>query len=398
MKVWARTSAGRSATREAGSAPDGGVVRSWQRAELAPVVDGGESTIGYSCAEGGVMKKMWTSISAAVVLVACVLVVSLAPTSYVLWSAGPAVNLVDAATGAPPLTVEGRDVTRAHGGLFATSLSQSGPTDAVTLPQIIGDYFLPDHSVLPRDAVYASVNLSLQPAASATVSSSMDTALAAGARQAGIDVKDYPIVTAVRQKSPANQVLLPADLIIAIDDKPMATADQVREYIRGRQVGDQSVVTVLRAGEKRVVTIDALVGSPTNGTVPSMGITVGTGYLYSPALDTNGVDAAFAGSAQGLAMALASYELLTDRDDLAGRAVAAVGQVSFGGEVSPVSAINEHVASARDAQADLVIIPRTNCSDLMDPTPDIPIVAVRSLAEAIAVLDGGAGEQILPTC
>ncbi|MDR2931278.1 MAG: PDZ domain-containing protein [Propionibacteriaceae bacterium] len=344
------------------------------------------------------MKKMWTSISAAVVLVACVLVVSLAPTSYVLWSAGPAVNLVDAATGAPPLTVEGRDVTRAHGGLFATSLSQSGPTDAVTLPQIIGDYFLPDHSVLPRDAVYASVNLSLQPAASATVSSSMDTALAAGARQAGIDVKDYPIVTAVRQKSPANQVLLPADLIIAIDDKPMATADQVREYIRGRQVGDQSVVTVLRAGEKRVVTIDALVGSPTNGTVPSMGITVGTGYLYSPALDTNGVDAAFAGSAQGLAMALASYELLTDRDDLAGRAVAAVGQVSFGGEVSPVSAINEHVASARDAQADLVIIPRTNCSDLMDPTPDIPIVAVRSLAEAIAVLDGGAGEQILPTC
>jgi PDZ domain-containing protein len=281
------------------------------------------------------------------------------------------------------MSITGVPSHSSSGKILATSMVQTGQTSTINLPELIINYLLPSRAVLPRDAVYSpgqSVEEALRVRRS-DVETSREAALAAGVRQAGIKVSEGPKIVNVGPQGPAYQILEIGDFIVAIDDTPMSTAHDVRQYIRNnKQVGDQIVVTVLRNQETLVLSIPKLQGSSTDGTVPTMGTTVGTGYLYAPEIRFR-VDVDSGAPSEGLALALTTYDMLTETDVIDGAIIAAAGRVAASGEVTPVVGISEHAHSAANARAELFFMPRLNCSDLHGDFTGMTIIPVESLTQ-----------------
>ncbi len=335
------------------------------------------------------MRRLWTLVSAVGVFALMLAVVLAAPTNYVLWSPGEPAALVGQGLDHPDLTISGAVTASPSGRILAPSLRQSDPGARVGLGAVVAYHLLPDHDALLTDTVPATGPSADEgdDASHQAEESAQEEALAAGVRQAGVPVVERPKVVAVRPNGPADTLLYPGDFVLAIDDTPVATADDVRSEIRHKQIGDQVVVTVLRAGIELTVTVPTLVGSSPDGTIPTTGTTLGTGYSYQPRIDLAIPGQSQADPAQGLALALAAYDLLTPDDDLtAGRRVAAIGQISQTGGVSPVPAVNEQASSAEKAGASVLLIPRGNCADLSSSFPDMEVLPVVTLSEAIAAL------------
>lgn len=348
------------------------------------------------------MRRIWTSVSSGVVLVAMVVMVCATPVDFVVWTPGQVTDLLGSDGAQPLIEISGGRTHAVTGQILATSMDQTSQTSQVTLPQVIANYLYPNHAVFPRDAVYSPGRTATETTESRRqdIQSSREQAIASGVRQAGIDVVERPKLLAVRQNGPSYNILFPGDFILAIDNVSMSTPSDIPQYIRNnKQVGDQVVVTVFRpgAGEAQTVTIPKLAGSSTDGTVPTMGTTPGTGYLYSPEI-TLSMDVDQGDPSQGLALALATYDLLTDSDGTAGQTVAATGAISFAGDVSAVSGINEHAASAWRAHATMLVIPQANCSDITGQFPGMDIVPVATLEDAVNAVHNHSLGTELPRC
>ena len=344
------------------------------------------------------MKRIWTPISAAAVLVAAVAAFAWTPTDYVIRSPGPAVNLLDPAD--PALELSNRAPNQ-NGQTLVTTMSQTAQNASVSLLDVIAGYIAPNREVVPHDAVYSpgQTPAEAEDANRQRVDSLREQALAAGVAQSGRTVITKPKVVVVRQNGPAYQQLFPGDIILEIDNTSVSDADEVRAYIRNsKQVGDTVVLKLLRGQATVLTTIDKLAGSSTDGTVPSLGATFETGYWFEPDI-TVSLSNAYVDPAQGLGLALATYDLLSDQDYTAGRIVAAAGQISADGAVGFVSGINEHVRSAWNAKAQVFFMPRENCSDLTSHFDGMVVVPVASLAEAVGVMPLlGVDSAHLPHC
>jgi len=333
-------------------------------------------------------------------------IVFVVPTDCAVWTPGEATDLLGAEpSGTPLIVISGDQEHAATGEILATSMVQTSQTARVTLPSVVVNFFTPNHAVLPRDAVYSPGRTQTETIDTLRqgIESSREQAIASGVRQAGIEVIEHPKLLAVRANGPSYNILFPGDLILAIDNVPMTYPSDIPAYIRGqKQVGDQVVVTVLRPGssEEQTVTIPSLAGTSTNGNTPTMGTTPGNGYLYSPAIGFT-MDVDLGDPSQGLALALATVDLLTEDDNTAGQIVAATGVVSFeedASTVSRVSGINEHAMSAMNAHAGLLLIPQDNCADLTEEFPGMDIVPVATLDDAVTVVrDHSAGVPV-PHC
>jgi PDZ domain-containing protein len=93
------------------------------------------------------------------------------------------------------------------------------------------------------------------------------------------------------------------------------------------------------------------------------------------------------GPSAGTAFALALIELLTKENFVHGAKVAVTGTINSKGEIGAIGGINEKLISAKEAGADLFIIPKDNCSDLDSFPGNLKIAAVSNLAEAVAALN-----------
>ena len=329
------------------------------------------------------------------------------PTDFVIWSPGASTDLLGSESGAPVIQIEDDQTHVASGEILATSMVQTSQTARVTLPSVVMNYLKPNHAVLPRDAVYSPGRTETETIDSLrqNIQSSREEAIAAGVRQAGIYVEEHPKLLAVRQNGPSYNLLFPGDYILAIDTEPMNTPSDMVAYIRGqKKVGDQVVVTVLRPGGEQQVTIPKLAGTSTDSSIPTLGTTPGNGYLYSPSIDVT-MDVDSGDPSQGLALALATHDLLTEEDNTAGQVVAATGVISYEDEedekvtrVTRVTGINEHATSAMNSFATMLLIPKDNCADLTEGFAGMDIVPVSTLDEAVAAVHNHSVGAPVPHC
>lgn len=77
------------------------------------------------------------------------------------------------------------------------------------------------------------------------------------AQQFGIDRDDGVVVLAVVDGSPAERAgLRPGDLLVALEDETLATAEDLLAALRGRSPGDTVSVTFIREGEETTVEVE----------------------------------------------------------------------------------------------------------------------------------------------
>ncbi|MEY4348510.1 MAG: hypothetical protein RIS43_929 [Actinomycetota bacterium] len=106
------------------------------------------------------------------------------------------------------------------------------------------------------------------------------------------------------------------------------------------------------------------------------------------------------GPSGGLAFALALYEKFSKEDLLRGRTVAVTGTIAEqDGFVDAIGGIDQKLALAARSGAKLMLIPGMNCSDIDAPIPpELTVVPVYHLSEAIDMLRKPDGYKAFPTC
>lgn len=342
----------------------------------------------------------WTAISSALVVLLCVLALILVPIPFVARSPGQTVNLLSTnERGKPMIQVDGLTTRHGEGEMRMTTVSITRADSRLSMAEALVAHLRADHDVLQREAIYPPGRSPQQ--VDADESYMMDTserdAAVAALRAAGQPVTEMPMVSAVSAAGPAHGKLAPGDLIEKVDGKPMASVLDVGKAVRKHTVGDTVVFVVLRNSSVKTIAVTT-VSSVSDRRAPAVGVTIDTGYRYTPTITYN-IPGDIVGPSAGFAMALSIYQMVAPNDLIGSLRIAGTGGISPDGNVVAIGGIQEKIAGAERDGAKIFLVPAGNCRDISGVETSMRLVKVSSLKDAIAAIQkiraGGTG---IPHC
>ena len=214
------------------------------------------------------------------------------------------------------------------------------------------------------------------------MSASQKVAVAVALRELGHDVRTEAQVREVRRGTPADGKLEVGDVIVSARGKKVTSPHRLFEVMRGHRPGTPAKVTIVRSGKKRELVV---------GTQPAeddedravMGILVELDV--DPPVDVR-IDAGdIGGPSAGLAFALNVVDEL-GRDIDGGRRVAVTGALALDGDVEGIGGVKQKTIGARQAGADLFVVPDENAAEARRYAEGLEVVAVSSFDEALGEL------------
>jgi PDZ domain-containing protein len=107
------------------------------------------------------------------------------------------------------------------------------------------------------------------------------------------------------------------------------------------------------------------------------------------------------GPSAGLMMSMAIYDTLTPGSLTGGADIAGTGTITPAGKVGPIGGIQQKVAAARDAGAQLFFVPADNCDGIGGvDTGDMRLAKATTLDGAVQALDAWVADPDtdLPSC
>lgn len=193
-------------------------------------------------------------------------------------------------------------------------------------------------------------------------------------------------VLSILPQSPSREKLRPGDVIVSFMGNPVWTAPELTQLIRRQAPGGKAEVVVLRERRKKTFELSFM---PIENALPTrLGIII----------ETYGLKADFpfkvevrpykmiGGPSAGLMLTLALYSRLTPGDLSGGRLIAGTGAVDLEGNVQEIGAVECKVVAAERAGAALFLCPAENSGAARKAARSIPVVAVRSVREAVDFL------------
>ena len=336
-------------------------------------------------------KQTWTATVSAVLFVVLAAVIALVPVPYVTWSPGATHDLFGQVDGADVITITGAPTYATTGEVLMTTVAVTAPESTLSLPEAFFAYWLPSREVLPRAAVYREGEnpTDISQGESQMMTDSQSEAVVAALRQAGTEVRTWPMVESVTASGSANGILQPGDLIQSVtangNTSTAASIQVVQDAIASAGVGRPVDFKVLRGDDLIPVTVTTRATSA-NPDKPIIGITLTSGYTYGPDVAFS-IDPAVGGSSAGLMFALAIADKLTSRDIISSRVVAGTGTIDADGTVGAIGGVQEKIAGAVRDGATIFLLPRANCVDVGTPPAGIRLVPVDSLPEAVEALN-----------
>jgi PDZ domain-containing protein len=259
----------------------------------------------------------------------------------------------------------------------------------VTFVELVIAALLPDQVVVMKDDVTGGRSLDeLKAEQEAEMDSSQAFARQVALSELGLGspTGDGARVVETITGAPADGVLLPDDIIIAIDDETIDTTCDVDQVLGRHGTGDEIRITVKREGQERSFAIE-LVPNPYDASPGFMGVRMRTvNFEFDPGVTIDYKTGRIAGPSAGLMLALATYDLLTPEDLTAGHEIAGTGTIECGGGVGPIGGIQQKVAGARAKGADIFLAPLANVEEARAVADGIEIVPIGTFSEAIEYL------------
>lgn len=339
--------------------------------------------------------------AAAAAFVMLALVLAVVPVPYVAWSPGMTSDVLGPADDGEGRAVEiaGLPTYPTEGELHLTTVSVTRADARLTLPAALAAHWLPWREVLPREAVYAPGTTQQDSTTASTrmMDTAQQSAVVAGLRSAGVTVTAVPMVVGVTTDAPADGLLEPGDHLLAVDGRQVATPQDAVDLIRDRTAGEPVDLTVLREDRRVAVTVPTR-PAPDDASLPQVGATVGIGYEHPGEVDF-GIDPDIGGPSAGLVFALAIHDELTPGALTGGRVIAATGTITEDGTVGSIGGLESKIRGAQQSGAEMFLVPRANCADAENLRPDISLVPVDTLDQALEVLsDPALSPDDLPRC
>jgi len=199
--------------------------------------------------------------------------------------------------------------------------------------------------------------------------------------------------------SPSDAVLDPGDKILAIDDEPIATTDDLTAVLEGKSPGDVVSMRIERpdVGELDVdVELTAAPDEPERTIVGFYPFDTATVDLpFELSIDTQSIG----GPSAGLAFTLTLIDELTDGELTGGGDVAVTGTIQLDGGVGPIGGLRQKASAVAQAGVDVFIVPAAqgekDIAAAREAVGDgVEIIPVATLDEALAALASIGGDPI----
>jgi PDZ domain-containing protein len=318
---------------------------------------------------------------AALLLAVCLAFLWLYPSSSYLYVPNPAKPLAD------KVEVEGAKVSDEEGGIYFVDVTIRKATLLERLLPLVrpdGATIVPKVAVVPQGSSFED----RAQAGREQMARSKEVAAAVALEKAGYDVEAEPegaLVEGIASDAPAAASLEDGDVIIAVEGKDVRTPAQLRREVSKVDPGDDLFLEVRRDGKVRGVSVET-VPAPDDPERPIIGIQVAQAADITLPLDVDIDLGSVGGPSAGLAFALEIFEQL-GRDVDGGNRVAATGEIELDGSIAPVGGIKQKTFGAREADADVFLVPAgENADEAMRYRDDLRVIPVKSFQQALQKL------------
>jgi Lon-like protease len=315
-------------------------------------------------------------IGGYVLIIAAAFGAAWVPLPFFSFGPGPAREIV------PLIHVEGARTYGSSGHLVMTTIQFT----QVTALGALATWIDPEESVVDEGVVYPP-GLS-PPQEEQRAISQMDQSKIDAAAVVLSAVIDYPrehgpgaLVEFVGPGCPAEGLLFPGDLIERIDGERVDSRREASRLIDAVPADEPIEFRVEADGEEHDVEVAR--GRCPGNDEPLIGIVLVESFPFQITIESGDVG----GPSAGLMWSVGLYDLLTQGDLTAGRTIAGTGSIDLDGNVGPIGGILNKVVAARDAGADVMLVPRDNLRELRGvDTGDLTLIPVSTFDEAIEAL------------
>lgn len=346
-------------------------------------------------------RRMVTLATTLVALVVATCLMLILPVPYSTMKPGPAFDALGSIDDQPLLTFgDGVETYPTEGELAFTTVSVSRAQTDINLVSAMRAWFDSDVRLVPHDFLYrdGETDEDASEQGAEQLSSSQDASRAAALRAMDIEVPEIVQAAEVVKKSPASGVLEEGDQITGVDGQPVKDSKQVADRIGQLSPGDEVVLSIVRDGQDREVTV---------GTEPAeddperarVGISVGPGFDFPVEIE-NHIGDRVGGPSAGMMFALAIYDKLTPEALTGGLSVAGTGTIDPDGTVGPVGGVDQKMVGAAESGAEVFLVPAENCAETEEVESSMTLVKVETLDDAIDAIGALADdpEAEVPSC
>jgi len=220
------------------------------------------------------------------------------------------------------------------------------------------------------------------------MSRSQLVAIAVALEHLGEDVDVTPVgaeVALVIPDAPADGVLEVGDVIVGVNGEKVATTDALADEFADVEPGETVELEVQREDEpvtKLSVSTRAAEDEPERAV---MGVEVANAEDFEFPLDIEIDAGGIGGPSAGLAFALDIVDELGEDLDR-GRTIVATGALGLDGTVLPIGGVEQKAIGARDAGADIFLVPDANFEDARDAVDDLRVIPVSTFDESLSAL------------
>jgi PDZ domain-containing protein len=261
-------------------------------------------------------------------------------------------------------------------------------------------YLSPSQSVIPFEYVYPKEQTQEERDESnaAEMVDSQGESVAAAMTYLGYTLETAAVVVSTSAGMPADGVLLPDDIVIALNDVPLSSIDELRSALQDAGSVNPVEITVIRDGATLVTTLSPVSDDGTT----LIGLVGQTKYTYPFEVTINLNDVG--GPSAGLMFALGIVDKVTPGEMTGGKNFAGTGTIDTAGNVGAIGGIRQKLYSALAAEAPYFLAPLGNCDEIVGNVPQgLQVFAVATITEAVtAVSTVASGNRVaiseLPTC
>ncbi len=321
------------------------------------------------------------------------------PLPYVTYAPGVTVDVLgEEDDGQEIIQVNGQKTYRDDGQLRMTTVYVSQPKARVNLLEVMGAWIDDEDAVYPYDAVYRQDETPEESKRESSVQmvTSQDEAVAVALRELGYDVTPVVQVANVDKNMPADGALKVGDVLKTVGGVRIKTAGDVGKAVVDSGIGKKLAFGIGRDGKDLTVSITP---KDVDGK-PLVGIVGGIGFDFPFDVEVN-IDPEIGGPSAGLMFSLAIYDTLTPGSLTGDAVVAGTGTIADDGSVGPIGGIQQKIAAARRAEADLFMVPPENCEDARGAANgDMILVKATTMHDAVKAIEAWVEDPdaTLPTC
>jgi PDZ domain-containing protein len=201
------------------------------------------------------------------------------------------------------------------------------------------------------------------------------------------------------RETPSASVLEPGDRLLMADGVELNEVGDIATVLQGKRPGDVITVEIERPNEGRLSVEVELTVSPNDENRTIIGfIPFDTRRVVLPFeldIDTGSIG----GPSAGLAFTLALIDELSPGELTGGRSIAVTGTVDLSGAVGSIGGLRQKAAAVAQAGVEIFLVPRSQSAEDLAAAriaggPDLQIIEVGSLTEALEVLESLGGDPL----